>query len=139
VESAHYVLACYRYIELNPVRAGIAAAPQHYVWSSHSGTAGERSDPLLSAHAEWLALGREPGTQRKAYLGLFERPLEEALLREIRTATNSGYPLAGEHFKATVLAPLGFKLEPKPPGPPPRSQSPAPRSSGSDPDLGFGL
>ena len=58
-ESARYVLACYRYIELNPVRAGMASAAGGYRWSSHSGNCGARKDPLLKPHAEYVALGNE--------------------------------------------------------------------------------
>lgn len=138
VESAHYVLACYRYIELNPVRAGLASAPEPYAWSSHRGNAGLHNDPLLAAHPEFDALGLDLGARRTAYLGLFRDALAENLVREIRDSTNSGYPLASEGFKSSVLAPLGYKLAPKPPGPPPR-ESREEASSGSDPDLLFGL
>ena len=34
-QSEDYVLACYRYIELNPVRAGMVLKPQDYRWSSY--------------------------------------------------------------------------------------------------------
>ncbi|WP_218190334.1 transposase [Pseudomonas sp. CC6-YY-74] len=35
VNAAEYLLSCYRYIELNPVRAGLVAAPEAYPWSSY--------------------------------------------------------------------------------------------------------
>ncbi len=75
-DSAHYVLACYRYIELNPVRAGLATHPEAFEWSSYSVNAGKRQDPLITPHVEFLALGHDP---QRAYVGLFEEALQPRL------------------------------------------------------------
>lgn len=56
VESAGYVLACYRYVELNPVRAGMVNHPSSYAWSSHAVNAGMRADPAVLPHCEFTAL-----------------------------------------------------------------------------------
>ena len=137
VQSARYVLACYRYIELNPVRAGLADDPQNYEWSSHHATAGQQSDSLVAPHSEFLALGDHAESRRTAYLGLFDEVLEPALLGEIRRSTNAGYPLASERFKTEVLAPRGFRLEPGRAGRPAQERPPV--KSGSDPDFLIGL
>ena len=137
-ESARYVLACYRYIELNPVRAALAERPEHYEWSSHRGNIGRQSDSLLSPHAELLALGLEQHSRTAAYLALCEDGLEASLLREIRDATNAGYPLGSDAFKSGVVAPMGRKLAPGKPGRRPREPGEE-NQSGSDPDLLFGL
>lgn len=129
VESAHYVLACYRYIELNPVRAGMVAEPGGYPWSSHSVNTGVHADPLVSQHAEFTALADQDASRRTAYDGLFARPFDQALLATIRDATNTGYPLASDRFKDSVLSPLGWQLGPEKPGPRPRA------NCGPDPEL----
>jgi REP-associated tyrosine transposase len=116
-ESAHYVLGCYRYIEFNPVRARMVDHPMGYLWSSYAVNSGMRSDPLVTPHAEYAALANEPERRFTAYRRLFEERLDPAVQQAIRDATNSGYPLASETFKATVLAPLGWKMEPGKPGP----------------------
>lgn len=133
VQSAEYVLACYRYIELNPVRAALAERPDAYEWSSHRGNLGMQSDSLLSPHPEFAALG-----SARAYLGLFDQALAPELLREIRESTNAGYPLGSEAFKSTVVAPTGHKLVPGKPGRRAR-ESGDETESGSEPDLLFGL
>ena len=115
--SARYVLACYRYIELNPVRAGMASAAAAYRWSSHGGNSGARKDLLLKPHAEYLALGNEETTRRAAYIGLFHQTLEPCVLRSIREATHGGFPLVSERFKSAVLEPAGFRTERRKPGP----------------------
>ncbi|HVJ23468.1 MAG TPA: transposase [Burkholderiales bacterium] len=116
-ESQHYVLACYRYIELNPVRARMVNDPVSYPWSSYAVNSGARLDPRLVPHAEFAALGREGNARNRAYQGLFERQLDEPLLAAIRDATNAGYPLVSDTFKTRVLEPLGCKTAPAKPGP----------------------
>jgi putative transposase len=117
VESARYVLACYRYIELNPVRAGMVTVPGAYPWSSHRTNSGTDEDASILAHAEYLALGRDPSTRTAAYLGLFDEGMDRELLESIREATFAGYPLASDAFKDTLLAQTGWQLGPRKPGP----------------------
>jgi REP-associated tyrosine transposase len=116
-ESALYVLACYRYIELNPVRAGMVDHPTGYLWSSYALNSGMRADPLISAHPEFIALAGDAERRYAAYRGLFEQPFDPVMLAAIRDSTNSGYALASDTFKATVLEPRGWKMEPGKPGP----------------------
>jgi putative transposase len=120
-ESALYVLGCYRYVELNPVRARMVDHPSGYLWSSYAVNSGMRSDPLVSMHPEYVALAADPSTRHAAYRGLFEQRLEPGLQKAIRDATNGGYPLASEAFKATVLAPRGWRTEPGQVGRPAKS------------------
>ncbi|HEX5477096.1 MAG TPA: transposase [Burkholderiales bacterium] len=141
VESARYVLACYRYIESNPVRARMVNHPTEYAWSSYWANAGIRADSLLSAHEEYLALAAGGMERIKAYTALFENPLDGGLTQSIREAVNNGHPLASESFKATLAASTGRTLEPKRPGRPRKGDGNAARAagkSGSDPDLSSG-
>jgi putative transposase len=124
-ESARYVLACYRYVELNPVRAGMVAHPSAYLWSSYAANAGGRIDPLVSPHAEFLALGSDINLQRAAYRRLLDEAVDAATLAAIREATHGGHPLGSDRFKSEVVLPIGRNLERLRPGR---------RKSGSDPD-----
>ena len=115
VESARYVLACYRYIELNPLRAGLVPHPRAYTWSSHAVNVGLQSDPLVSPHPEFIALA-EGGLQRcSAYRYLFADVLDQSTVAAIRDATNGSLPLASESFK-TQLSARGCKIEHRKPG-----------------------
>jgi putative transposase len=67
VYTRRYVLACMRYIELNPVRAGLVRHPAHYRWSSYRANALGEADPLLTPHALYCALGRSAEERRAAY------------------------------------------------------------------------
>ena len=120
-QSAFYVLGCYRYIELNPVRAGMVDHPSGYLWSSYAVNSGMRSDPLISYHPEYAALAADASQRHAAYRGLFEQCLPPELLKEIRDAANGGYPLASQAFKRTVLEPQGYRTEPGQAGRPAKS------------------
>jgi putative transposase len=118
VESAYYVLACYRYIELNPVRAGMIKRPAEYQWSSYRANAECVDDRLTRPHTEFLALGNTSESRRSAYQMMFDQVIDAPLLESIRASTNGGYPLASSGF-ARRLAAMGVKVRPAAPGPRP--------------------
>lgn len=84
VASNEYALACYRYIELNPVRAGLVSDPRDYAWSSYRSNAEGEPDPLLRPHVAYLAL-------EGSYRSLFALDLPESQVDDIRKATRGGY------------------------------------------------
>lgn len=110
VESAGYVLACYRYIEQNPLRAGMVSTPSAYPWSSYQANAGLRLDPLVTPHAEYLALSEDPGKRHHAYRELVGGMLAPDDLARIREAAQNGMPLGGEAFKARIEIGLGRRV-----------------------------
>ncbi|WP_353267006.1 transposase [Gemmatimonas sp.] len=93
VGSARYFLACSRYIDQNPVRAGIVRAPDEYPWSSFSRLAFGTPDDLVTEHAEYRNLGRTIGERQRAYFELCTPPVDSALVLDIRRATRRGKPL----------------------------------------------
>lgn len=118
IDSEAYFIACMRYIELNPVRAGLAAQPGDYAWSSYRAHAEGRADPLVREHALYRALGATPAERQAAYRRLFDAPLAAAFVDEVRAATNGGWALGGERFKAQIARALGRRVEPGTPGRP---------------------
>lgn len=134
VDSAPYVLACYRYIELNPVRAGMIPATTVYEWSSHEANAGRVADPELSPHAEYVALSDDSRARCAAYEQLFQKGDDAQFLSEIRDATNGGYPLVGEKLKAALALPQQ-RLERSKPGPTSRKEQA--KADGSTGELPF--
>ncbi len=131
-ESARYVLACYRYIELNPVRAGMVRHPAQYPWSSYAWNSGGTHDGFLVEHAEYSALASSHTERRAAYRVLLEETVESELLDSIRAATSGGYPLGSDSFKS--ILPPGRKLDRGRPGR--KAPEQAPRSeSVPAPDL----
>jgi putative transposase len=90
VSSDTYVLACYRYIELNPVRAGMVVSPELYRWSSYSANGRGQGDGLIDSHPAYEALGSEPSVRGHAYRQLCQDAPSAPLVEEIRKATRLG-------------------------------------------------
>jgi putative transposase len=111
VESSSYVVACYRYIELNPVRAGMASSPSAYRWSSHAQNAGYELPSLVSPHAEYLALGAENQARYLSYRGLFDSEDDSNFLAAIRDATNGGFALVGETLRSGLTTEQQLRLQ----------------------------
>jgi len=112
VDSPEYVLGCYRYIELNPVRAGMVPTPAAHPWSSYAGNSRSRIDPLLTPHVEYEALSAA------SYRGMLSASDDAQFLRTVRQSTEAGYPLVGEQLRKKLEA-AGIRLEAGRPGPRP--------------------
>ncbi len=104
VNSTRYVLACSRYIELNPVRAGLVSHPSMFPWSSYHRNGGGRPDALVVPHPVYQSLGSTDEIRRTAHRALLEQDLEIDELEDLRTATKRGSPL--------ILAGAGRGLTP---------------------------
>ncbi|MDP3282776.1 MAG: hypothetical protein Q8M57_17335 [Nitrosomonas sp.] len=74
IQSERYLLACMRYIELNPVRAEMVTRPGEYRWSSYGANALGKEDKLLTPHDEYLALGSTAAGRQEAYRKVVPRP-----------------------------------------------------------------
>jgi putative transposase len=93
IEDDRYLLACHRYIELNPVRAGLSNAPGAYPYSSYAGNALGKPDRALTPHPLYLALHPDPEQRRRIYRGFFADELPESLLLDFRGAARGNRPL----------------------------------------------
>jgi len=111
-QSEHYVLACYRYIELNPVRAGMVGYPADYPWSSYRFNGQGLASTFLIRHPLYRALGECDGDRCRRYRALFHEHLEPELIDEIRQATNGNYVLGDARFSAAVEAMLQRRVRP---------------------------
>lgn len=118
IDSERYLLSCYRYIEMNPVRARMAVHPRDYVWSSYRANAEGKQNALLTAHDEYERLGRDPRSRHLAYRALFKRAAVEDPIDAIRRAANLGVPLGSAGFRAWVDQRLGAPISYRPRGRP---------------------
>jgi len=102
VQNELYLLELYRYIELNPVRAGMVEEPSAFRLSSYSINAlGVKSD-LQTPHSEYLALGQTKDERLNNYRELFKAHIEAELLTEIRENINKGLALGNEQFTTQI-------------------------------------
>ncbi|HKJ08280.1 MAG TPA: transposase [Gammaproteobacteria bacterium] len=107
VDAVSYLLACHRYIEMNPVRAGIAKHPGEYPWSSYRANAYGEPEGMLTAHAVVEALGAALASRCRGYRELFRTELDPEIVHDIRQAADFAAPLGGERFKRQVERALG--------------------------------
>ena len=118
VQEDCYLLACHRYIELNPVRARMVDEPAHYRWSSYRSNALGQSDALLTPHPLYQGLGADGAARHVAYRALFAHEIDVPQLTEIRAALQQSQPLADSRFTAQIEAATGQRREVKPRGRP---------------------
>ena len=122
LQAEDYVLACYRYIELNPVRANMVRHPREYRWSSYRSNAEGRGSRLLVTHEQYERLGRTAEARREAYRELFRAHVDQAVVEQLRAATNGGYVLGNGRFQSQIAKALGRRVVPGKAGRP-RSKS----------------
>jgi putative transposase len=104
VDSERYVLACYRYIELNPVRARMVDVPARYRWSSCAANLGLRPHSGLEPHPAWRSLGPTPAERTDRYRALLDELLPEDMLTEIRHYLQQQRAWGRDDFRAMVEA-----------------------------------
>ncbi len=99
VDDDRYVLTCYRYIELNPVRAGLAEAPTEYRWSSCRHNAQGAADHLVTPHPVFADFIGPDGGDRAAYQALLAEGLSADQLKDARASTHARRYFGGESFR----------------------------------------
>jgi len=115
IADERYLRACHRYIEMNPVRAGMVSRPCEYRWSSHCLYAFGVDDGLVTPHPslEWVP-GEWKG--RAEFLAMFDVPASEEEVAEIRDAGRRGLALGDEVSCQALEARIGRRITPRRPG-----------------------
>ena len=123
IDSESYLLTCHRYIELNPVRAGLAAAPSSYPWSSFAYYAGTAVNTLITEHSVYRTLGASPAERRMAYCELVAQGLDDRTLARIRESLHTNSALGSDTFLKQLEAKLGKSVRPPLRGRPPKDEA----------------
>lgn len=110
ISSDDYLLSCMRYIELNPVRAGMVSKPIDYCCSSYKFNATAQTGSLVTPHTLYQQLGRDPNTRQFAYRELFRTALESDQVHDIRAAVQTGTPLGNDKFRQEIEQVIGSKV-----------------------------
>jgi putative transposase len=112
VQSDSYLLACSRYIELNPVRARMVADVADYAWSSYRSRVGDESGGCwLDADPCFLALGDTAMERRLRYEELVRQAIPTDQLRLIRDALQRGQLTGTSRFVDEVERIVGVRVE----------------------------
>jgi len=112
VDSEHYLLTCCRYVELNPVRAGLVRHPRDYRWSSYRQKAGLDLDRWLDLDPYYLSLGQSWQKRAETYEFSVGAGVSPGELEVIRAALRRGRPTGGESFVNQIAAKLGRRSAP---------------------------
>lgn len=118
VNEEKYLLGCYRYIELNPVRARMVEHPGSYPWTSYRANAQCEVSSLLTPHNVYTRLGSSKAARARCYRELFKISMPSKLIDEIRRSTNGNYALGSDVFRKEVAAMIGRRASPGKPGRP---------------------
>ena len=110
VESDRYLLACMRYIELNPVRARMVDTAAAYRWSSHGANGQGMESTLVTPHAVYHALGASDAIRQKHYLELFTAGVEPDEIDRIRSATRNGEVIGSAQYCERMVETLGRRV-----------------------------
>lgn len=121
-DEAH-VLACYRYIELNPMRAGMVMQPFEYRWSSHRENATGAPRWPLTMHPVFEALGADAAARSRAYGALFAEALPVETIDRLRIATRANTVFGTPAAYDAIATQLGRRIMPLPPGRPRRKET----------------
>lgn len=124
IDTARYLLVCQRYVELNPVRAGLSEQPEEYPWSSYQANAMGVRDPLVTPHRLYLALATNADRRLDTYRSLFQTPLDQSSMKQIREATNKGWALGEKDAFEGGRVVVNRRTKPLPAGRP-RRETPA--------------
>ena len=109
IDDEEYLLACMRYIELNPIRANMVCLPEDYSWSSYAGNTTKCMNEILTPHSIYLGLGLNREARFAAYIALFRHYLDTEVLSEIRRSYQTGIPLGNEYFREKIEQKLKYE------------------------------
>lgn len=121
VSKDEYLLACSRYIELNPVRAKIVKHSKDYLWSSYGSKAEGRKNTLLDEDPVYKGLGKTPKERQLNYKEWFRKSISEEELNLIRNATQKGGIFSNNEFFEKIAKLLGRNIVLRPRGRPKKS------------------
>jgi putative transposase len=102
IQAERYLLACMVYIDLNPVRAGIALTPGDYPWSSHGHYVGLRNDRLVSPHPLYWELGNTPFARDAAYAELVRAGISAQQQHALTDSALRGWALGEADYVADL-------------------------------------
>lgn len=102
IQTERYLLACMAYIDLNPVRAGLAAQARDYPWSSHAHYIGLRTDRLITPHALYWELGNTPFAREAAYAELVRAGVSSEQQQALTQSALRGWALGEADFVAEL-------------------------------------
>jgi putative transposase len=116
IQTDAYLLACCRYVDLNPVRARMVSSPGHYRWSSYGAKVGVVDTEWLDFDACYLALAPTPPGRFERYRQFVEESIPPGEWELIREAVGRGQLTGNRRFIDEVERIIGQRIEHRRPG-----------------------
>jgi REP-associated tyrosine transposase len=123
VQTDQYLLACCRYIELNPVRARMVDQPGGYRWSSYAVRMGDADNDWLDIDPMYLALADDEASRRNKYQAFLEEAIPSGEWELIREAVKRNQLTGNARFADAVEQIVGRRIERRGPGRPGKCES----------------
>ena len=120
LQAETFLLPCMALLDLNPVRSGLVAHPQDYVWSSHGHYAGMRVDKCLTPHAIVWGLGNTPFARESRYCELVQQGVPAQQQTAMVDSALAGWALGSAEFVGRLQQTVPRRLSKASPGRPPR-------------------
>lgn len=121
IQDGAHLLAVLRYIEANPLRAGMVKDLNDHPWSSYQAHGLGRTDPLVSPFSEWESLGKTPAMRHARWRRKLAGAQPVAELSAIRDSLRTGRPFGSGDWSESIARRLGIDLNPRPRGRPRKS------------------
>lgn len=118
IETERYFMACCRYVELNPMRAGIVPSLDQYPWSSFRHHSNSIADDWLDEHPLYTVLGATPEERCMRYREWIETTIPQGEMKLIRDASHQGKLTGGRRFRRMIEKRIGRRLVLRGPGRP---------------------
>ncbi|WP_339136671.1 MAG: transposase [Candidatus Electrothrix sp. GW3-4] len=122
ISAQEYLPACCRYIELNPLRAGMVTDPAQYQWSSYGAKVYGRRDTVVDLPQFYLSLGDTEQERQTAYKKYVFGTVPEHEIKLIREAVQRGQLTGTDRFRGEIEKKLGIRLSNKKQGRPGRKK-----------------
>ena len=111
IQKDNYLLACNRYVEMNPVRANMVAGPRQYRWSSYRERIGCSNDGLLDLDASYLGLADNVNERIERYKMYLKQGASDKEIEMLRNAWQRNQLTGNNRFIDEVEVRLGRRVE----------------------------
>jgi len=126
VDSEAYLLTCMSYIDLNPVRAGVAESAADFNWSSYKHLIGQKIDKLVTPHALYWGLGNTPFSREAAYAEFVAGGLSASLQKDLTESVLKGKVVGRPEFLKSLQKAIQRPILPQKAGRPFKKSPPKP-------------
>jgi len=111
IQKDEYLLACVRYVELNPIKAKMVASLKDYPWSSYLERAGVKGRELLDLDSCYQSLGHTTKSRLTKYIGYLGESIESEEINLIRNGLQRNQLTGNHRFVDEIESRIGIRVE----------------------------